>query len=119
MPVMDYLPLLVVHLELVILRRTSFHILLLRLQQTIIWAHNLDFQHDLPMQDHVENLGYVTKLLSVVALEARCETMSSDELPIPNAPLEGEDNPSQASQTPQEKIITVEAQDKIIECCDG
>nr|GEW02025.1 DnaJ homolog subfamily C GRV2 isoform X1 [Tanacetum cinerariifolium] len=30
--------------------------------------------------------------------------MSSEELPMPDAPLEGEDNPPHASQTPQEKV---------------
>nr|GFC57947.1 DnaJ homolog subfamily C GRV2 isoform X1 [Tanacetum cinerariifolium] len=53
---------------------------------------------------HVRNLGYVPKLLCTVALEARRETMSFEELPMPDAPLEGEDYSSQASQTPQEKV---------------
>lgn len=56
------------------------------------------------LADHVGYLGYVPKLLSAVAFEARRETMSSEELAMPDAPLEGEDNPSQASQTPQEKV---------------
>ncbi|GJR92239.1 DnaJ homolog subfamily C GRV2 isoform X1 [Tanacetum coccineum] len=56
------------------------------------------------LADHVGYLGYVPKLLSAVAFEARRETMSSEELPIQDAPLEGEDNPSLASQTPQEKV---------------
>nr|GEW52574.1 DnaJ homolog subfamily C GRV2 isoform X1 [Tanacetum cinerariifolium] len=56
------------------------------------------------LADHVGYLGYVPKLLSTVAFEARRETMFSEELPMPDAPLEGEDNPSQASQTLQEKV---------------
>ncbi|GJT32629.1 hypothetical protein Tco_0923048, partial [Tanacetum coccineum] len=56
------------------------------------------------LADHVGYLGYVPKVLSAVAFEARRETMSSEELAMPDAPLEGEDNPPQASQTPQEKV---------------
>ena len=56
------------------------------------------------LADHVRYLGYVPKLLSAVAFKARRETMSSEELGMPDAPVEGEDNPSQASQTPQEKV---------------
>ncbi|XP_071716803.1 dnaJ homolog subfamily C GRV2 isoform X2 [Rutidosis leptorrhynchoides] len=56
------------------------------------------------LADHVGYLGYVPKLLSAVAFEARRGTMSSEESRTPNAPFEGEENLSQASQTPQEKV---------------
>lgn len=57
------------------------------------------------LADHVGYLGYVPKLLSAVAFEARRETMSSEELKIPDAPFEGDENPSsQGLQTPQEKV---------------
>nr|GEU86370.1 DnaJ homolog subfamily C GRV2 isoform X1 [Tanacetum cinerariifolium] len=45
-------------------------------------------QVHLALVDHVGYLGYVPKLLSTVAFEARRETMSSEELPMPDAPLE-------------------------------
>lgn len=53
------------------------------------------------LADHVGYLGYVPKLLSAVAFEARRETMSSDELRVPDESFEGEENPS---QTPQERV---------------
>ncbi|KAL9993140.1 putative DnaJ domain, armadillo-like helical, GYF domain 2, Chaperone J-domain superfamily [Helianthus debilis subsp. tardiflorus] len=58
------------------------------------------------LADHVGFLGYVPKLLSAVAFEARRETMSSEESRMPDAPFEDEDsdNPSQVSQTPQERV---------------
>ncbi|XP_024961051.1 dnaJ homolog subfamily C GRV2 isoform X6 [Cynara cardunculus var. scolymus] len=56
------------------------------------------------LADHVGYLGYVPKLLSAVAFEARCEGPSSDESKMPDASVEGEENPSQASQTPQERV---------------
>ena len=57
------------------------------------------------LADHVGYLGYVPKLLSAVAFEARCEGPSSEETKMVDAPVEGdEENPSQVSQTPQERV---------------
>ncbi|KAL8189648.1 hypothetical protein R6Q57_029214 [Mikania cordata] len=56
------------------------------------------------LADHVGFLGYVPKLLSAVAFEARRETMSSEESRMPDGSAEGEDNLSQVSQTPQERV---------------
>ncbi|KAI3814570.1 hypothetical protein L1987_14210 [Smallanthus sonchifolius] len=56
------------------------------------------------LADHVGYLGYVPKLLSAVAFEARRETMSSEESRMPDGSFEGEDNPTQVAQTPQERV---------------
>ncbi|XP_076911276.1 dnaJ homolog subfamily C GRV2-like [Bidens hawaiensis] len=56
------------------------------------------------LADHVGFLGYVPKLLSAVAFEARRETMSSEDSRIPEGTVEDEDDPSQVSQTPQERV---------------
>ncbi|KAK1413925.1 hypothetical protein QVD17_29662 [Tagetes erecta] len=56
------------------------------------------------LADHVGYLGYVPKLLSAVAFEARRETMSSEESRMPDGSFEGEDNPTQVAQTPQQRV---------------
>lgn len=56
------------------------------------------------LADHVGYLGYVPKLLSAVAFEARRETLSSEESRRPNGSFEGENNPTQVAQTPQQRV---------------
>lgn len=56
------------------------------------------------LADHVGYLGYVPKLLSAVAFEARREMMSSEESRMHDSSFESDDNPSHASQTPQERV---------------
>ena len=50
------------------------------------------------LADHVRYLGYVPKLLSAVAFKARRETMSSEELAMPDVPVEGEDSITNSSR---------------------
>ncbi|KAL4589683.1 hypothetical protein LXL04_002591 [Taraxacum kok-saghyz] len=53
------------------------------------------------LADHVGYLGYVPKLLSAVAFEARREMMSAEES---RTAFESEEDLSHASQTPQERV---------------